>query len=233
MRTLRNRFVDIGRERARHLAQRFGRELRIARVGMGLTQRQLALRSGVSQGFVSLVERGLRTPSWPIACQLSAAVGCELSLKLFPAEGVGLRDSGQASLAEVIAEAAHPRWRARLEVPLGDGSRRAVDIGLDHEDEVVALEIERGLVDLQAQYRAATLKRNRIAGHESRPVRLVIGVPDTPAIARVLAAHDALIQRALPVPSRAIWSALHRGTVVGGDGILLIPRPSRRRRLAG
>lgn len=124
MRTLMNRAADIGRERARYLAMRYGKELRIARVGGGLTQRQLATRAGVSQGFVSLVERGMRQPRWDIACSLAAACGCELGLKLHPSEGLHLRDSGQMRLADSVASAAHAAWRVRLEQPIGDGSRR-------------------------------------------------------------------------------------------------------------
>jgi len=228
MRTLRNRIVDIGRARARYLRIFMGKELRIARVSGGLTQQRAAARAGVSQAFVSLVERGLRTPSWEVGCRLAAAVGCELSLRLYPAEGVGLRDSGQMELAEAIAAAAHPRWRLRLEDPVGDGSRRAVDIGLDHPEELGVMELEGGLADFQGQYRIAALKRDAISARADRPVRLIIGVPDTAMIRRVLGTHAELIRRALPVSSRAIWRALRNGTPIGGDGILLIPRPSRR-----
>lgn len=228
VRTLMNRAVDIGRERARYIGVRYGRELRIARVSGGLTQRQLAMRAGVSQGLVSLVERGLRQPRWDIACTLAAACGYELGVRLHPADGLRLRDSGQMRLADVVAAAAHTAWRIRLEQPIGDGSRRAVDIALDHAEERAIVEIERGLVDFQAQYRASVLKRDVVAGQSGRPVRLIIGVPDTRATRRVLAEHADLIRRVLPIPSRAIWRAIRHGTVIGGDGILFIaPRRPR------
>jgi transcriptional regulator with XRE-family HTH domain len=218
-----NRAVDIGRERARFLAIRYGKELRIARVGVGLSQRHLALRAGVSQGFVSLVERGMRQPRWDVACRLSAACGYELGLKLYPADGLRLRDSGQMALANPIASRAHPTWGVRLEVPIGDGSRRAVDIGLDRADERAIIEIERGLADFQSQYRAAALKRDALAAQIGQPVRLIIGVPDTRATRRVLAEHADLIRRVLPTPSRSIWRALEHGTPIGSDGVLFIP----------
>jgi transcriptional regulator with XRE-family HTH domain len=228
MRTLMNRAADIGRERSRYLAMRYGKELRIARVGGGLTQRQLATRAGVSQGFVSLVERGLRQPRWDIACSLAAACGCELGVKLHPSEGLRLRDSGQMRLADAVAAAAHAAWRVRLEQPIGDGSRRAVDMAMDHAQERAIVEIERGLVDFQAQYRTSVLKRDVLAGQSGRPVRLIIGVPDTRATRRALAEHMDLIRRVLPIPSRAIWRAIEHGIVIGGDGILFIG-PRRRR----
>jgi transcriptional regulator with XRE-family HTH domain len=226
-----NRAVDIGRERARYLAVRFGRELRIARVSAGLTQEQLASRARVSQAFVSLVERGLRRPRWDVACRLAAGCGYELSVRLHPADGLRLRDSGQMELAEVVADATHPAWRLRLEDPIGDGSRRAVDIAMDHAEEIAVVELERGLADFQAQYRAAALKREAVATASDRPVRLIIGVPDTEATRRILAQHADLIRRVLPVTSRSIWHALRNGIPIGGDGILFVPtRASRRHR---
>jgi transcriptional regulator with XRE-family HTH domain len=225
---MRNRAIDIGRERARYLALRFGRELRIARVSAGLTQKELAIRAHVSQTFVSFVERGMRHPRWDVACRLAAACGHELGLRLNPAAGLRLRDTGQMQLAEAVARAAHATWRVRLEDPIGDGSRRAVDIAMDHTDEIAIVEIERGLVDFQAQFRAATLKREVVARMSDRPVRLVVGVPDTVGTRRILSQHSDLIGRVLPVTSRSIWHALRNGLPIGGDGILFIAtRPSR------
>lgn len=46
-------------------------QLRKARRAAGLTQTQLASRLGKSQGYVSLLERGLRSPSMPLAKRLA------------------------------------------------------------------------------------------------------------------------------------------------------------------
>jgi transcriptional regulator with XRE-family HTH domain len=226
---MRNRAADVGQQRARFLAARFGTELRVARVSAGLPQRQLATRAAVSQGFVSLIERGLRLPSWNVACRLAAACGCELGLRLYPSGGVGLRDSGQLGLAELVAAEVHRSRSVRLEVPVGDGSRRAVDMVLAHPAELLLIEIERGIADFQGQVRPATLKRDAVGAGSRVPVRLVLGIPDTRAHRRMLAEHRELIDRVLPVASRAIWKALRDGTPIGGDGILLIRvrRPRR------
>jgi transcriptional regulator with XRE-family HTH domain len=176
--TFRRRPVDVGRDRARFLRHRFGGELRTSRVVAGLSQASVAGRAAVSQSFASGVERGTRGASLEVACRLAAAVGYELSLRLYPADGVSLRDSGQLAIAQAIVSSAHASWHARLEAPIGTGDRRAADLILEGIDEVLHIEIERGLADLQAQVRAAQLKRESIVARYDRAVRLVIAVPD-------------------------------------------------------
>lgn len=41
----------------------------------GMTQRELAKASGVSQGAISMIANGLRDPSWSIVCALADALG--------------------------------------------------------------------------------------------------------------------------------------------------------------
>ncbi|HEX9738284.1 MAG TPA: helix-turn-helix transcriptional regulator [Candidatus Limnocylindria bacterium] len=55
------------RSRSRHLAARFGTELRIARVTSGLSQEQLAGAAGLGQTAVSRVERGIIRRRWKCA----------------------------------------------------------------------------------------------------------------------------------------------------------------------
>jgi transcriptional regulator with XRE-family HTH domain len=222
VRNFRNRRADIGRERARELARRFGLELRIARTAAGLTQKQVAVGSGVSQQIVSQAERGDIGLSLIARCQMTAAVGHELGLRLWPVEGVALRDSGQLALAEAILSALHVSWAARLEAPIATADRRAADLLLTRTDEVVEIEIERTLVDLQGQLRAGQLKRESLAERFDLPVRLVIAVPDGARIRAKLAPFEDVLSRALPVPSREIASALRMGRTIGGDGLLFV-----------
>jgi hypothetical protein len=44
--------------------------------------------------------------------------------------------------------------------------------------------------------------------------------------------HADVLSRAFPIPSRTIWQAIRRGRPIGGDGILFVPRPARRRHAA-
>jgi hypothetical protein len=151
-----------------------------------------------------------------------AAVGQELALQLYPTDGVELRDSGQLSMANAILATLHPTWSARLESPIGAGDRRAADILLTRHDEKVEIEIERSLVDLQAQLRAGQLKRNALAERSDVPVRLVIAVPDGARIRARLAPFEELLAQALPIRSREVMAALRMGQPIGGDALLFV-----------
>jgi transcriptional regulator with XRE-family HTH domain len=230
MRPFKSRAASVGRERCRYVARRFGQELRLARMAAGLTQAQVAARADVSQTVVSEAERGHTDISLEARCRLTAACGHELGLRLYPVATVSLRDSGQLAIAQAISTAAHPRWTAQLEHPIAPGDLRAADLTLAIPEELLHIEVERALVDAQAQFRAAQLKRAELARLEARPVRLVIAVPDAARSRQRLAPFGALIRQTLPARSRDIWRAIRRGTPVGGDGIVFV-RPDRAVRL--
>lgn len=219
----------MGRARARFLAARFGTELRIARVTAGLTQSALARLAQVSQQEVSKAERGATDVSLDVRCRLAAVTGHELGWRLYPVATVRLRDSGQLSVAQAIVDAAHPSWKAELEVPVARGDARAADLVLRGPLATLHVEIERALVDFQGQLRSAQLKRQALAvAGDVRPIRLVIAVPATDATRARLRPFRELIAEALPVTSREMWRALRDGTPPDGDGILLV-RASRHR----
>jgi len=222
MRNFRARTADTGRGRARYLATAFGRELRIARVTAGLSQARLASLAGTSQTEVSKAERGLLDVSLEARCRLAAACGHELGWRLYPVATVRLRDSGQMALAQAIVGATHSSLRPRLEVPVAPGDPRAADLILTGETEVIHVEIERALVDFQAQLRSAQTKRGLLAAHEERPIRLVIAVPATMKSRERLVPFEQLIAQTMPMPSRRIASALRNGEPIGGDGILFV-----------
>jgi transcriptional regulator with XRE-family HTH domain len=189
----------------------------------GLSQAQVARRAGVSQALVSQVERGRTIPSIRVMYRLASATGHDLSVRLFPADGIRLRDSGQLGLAQTIRHETHPGWRVRLEVPVGaPPDRRAADLVLESSAEHVAIEVERALLDLQAQLRSAQLKRTALAATTQRAVRLVLAIPDTRRNRAVVELHRSLVESALPIASRRIWTCLRAGTPIGGDGLLWV-----------
>ena len=209
----------------------FGRELRIARMNAGLAQAEMARLAGVSQQEASKAERGATDVSLDARCRLAAGCGHELGWRLYPVATVRLRDSGQMALAQTIVGVAHESWRPRLEVPVAPGDPRAADLLLTGPAEIVHIEIERALVDFQAQLRSAQVKRGVMAAQHERPMRLVIAVPATATTRERLAPFEHLIAQTMPVPSRMIASALRNGEPVGGDGILFVRGPPPTKRL--
>jgi transcriptional regulator with XRE-family HTH domain len=229
MRNFRQNPLRTGRSRSKYLAGLFGRELRVARMTAGLTQAEMARLAAVSQQEASKTERGAADISLEARCRLAAACGHELGWRLYPVATVRLRDSGQMALAQAIVGAAHPSWRARLEVPVAPGDPRAADLVLAGETEIIHIEIERALVDFQAQLRSAQLKRQLLEADDERPIRLVIAVPATTRSRERLAPYTQLIGQTMPAPSRRVWRAIARGEPVGGDGILFVAqRPTKR-----
>jgi transcriptional regulator with XRE-family HTH domain len=207
------------------LARLIGRELRLA--SMGMTQREIARRSGISQSAVSRAFSGRVCPTMAVLLRLCEAVGHRASVKLYPHDGVGLRDSGQLELADVIRASCHSVWRLALEVPVArPPDRRAADMLLLGTHEANMIEIERGLFDFQAQYRAAVMKRESMVERLGRPVNLLVGVPDTPVARQRLAPHATLVSASLPIPSARAWAAIRSGTSVGGDALLWIRKRS-------
>lgn len=189
---------------------------------VGMTQAQLASRGAVSQQEVSRAEVGQLGVSLEARCRMAAACGHEVALKLFPVGTVSLRDSGQLSLASALLEVLHPIWRPRFEVPVAAGDLRAADMLLSHPDELVQVEIERALVDFQAQLRSGQVKREVLAAAESRPVRLVLAVPDTHAIREGLRPIAPLLERSLPMGTRGIMAAFRGGRPLGSDGLVIL-----------
>ncbi|MGZ6255657.1 MAG: helix-turn-helix domain-containing protein [Candidatus Limnocylindria bacterium] len=217
----------MGRSRSRYLATAFGRELRVARMTAGLTQAALASLAGLSQQEASKAEHGRTDLSLEARCRLAAACGHELGWRLYPVATVRLRDSGQLALAQAIVAVAHRSWKASLEVPVAPGDARAADLLLAGPAEIIHIEIERALVDFQAQLRSAQLKREALNANDGRAVRLVIAVPDTRSTKARLAPYGELIARTLPAPSRTIWRAIRAAELINEDGILFVRAPRR------
>jgi transcriptional regulator with XRE-family HTH domain len=201
------------------------RELAIACAVAGLTQRDLARRLGTSQSRVSRILAGEVALTFATASEIALACGHRVSVRVLPSDGVRLRDSGQLTLAQVIKDQAHGSWRVALELPTGSGpDRRAADMVLINPVEAIMLELERWLRDVQAQLRAAQLKRAALSERMGRPVRLVLGVPDTRAMRKALEPFVDLIASALPVGSRRAWACIRSGELLGGDALLWIRR---------
>jgi hypothetical protein len=100
----------------------------------------------------------------------------------------------------------------------------AADIVLENEQQVIQIEVERALVDFQAQWRAANVKRESFSQRIDRPVVLILAVPDSATVRKRLESHEGLISRALPTSSAEIWRALRGCQSLRDDGLLFVRR---------
>jgi transcriptional regulator with XRE-family HTH domain len=57
----------------------FGRRLRELRQKYGVTQQQLSISTGLTEGYISNMERGLKVPSLTTILRLAVALGCKVT----------------------------------------------------------------------------------------------------------------------------------------------------------
>ena len=70
----------------RKFAVSFGQVVRFRRRHLGLAQEALADQAGIHRTTVSLIERGLRSPTVDIAQEIARALGTKLSVMVAEAE---------------------------------------------------------------------------------------------------------------------------------------------------
>ena len=64
-----------------------GNLIRLARIEMGLSQRELARRARTSQATISAYEAGEKSPSLETLARIVRAAGLDLRIQLAPADG--------------------------------------------------------------------------------------------------------------------------------------------------
>jgi len=198
-------------------------------MSVGWTLRTVAQRSKCSQASVSRLEAGDARLSLILVSRIVGALGMDLSVRVFPGAGIGLRDSGQLALAELLRAQAHPSWRIGFEVPIGNDSRQAADMVLTGASAALHLELESRLVDFQAQLRGGQLKRDGLQQRFRTHVAFVLALRDTETNRAAVRANKAVIGTALPATASDVWRAIRSGVPFVADGLLwLRPAGSQR-----
>jgi transcriptional regulator with XRE-family HTH domain len=212
------RRVDRGRRQGALLLRRIGEEIRDARRAAGLSQREVAAAAGLSQSFLSRVERTAGSAAtFEQLAVVCAVVGLRLAAGAYP-EGDPLRDRGQARLLERFKAELPPGARLPTEVPLGIlGDLRAWDAMLHLGGQRCPIEAETALRDLQATDRRIALKMA-----DTGVTTVILLVADTAANRAVLRAHRELLRDRYPLDGRAILRALRAGRCPEASGILVV-----------
>jgi len=97
-------------------AYALGSELADARRTRGLNQRQLAELTGINQGDISRIERGVLAPTSPTLMRLAAGLGARIAIQLLPEDASSLRRTGLNSTA---ARKTAPRKAALIKLASG------------------------------------------------------------------------------------------------------------------
>jgi transcriptional regulator with XRE-family HTH domain len=211
------RAVERGRRLGRAQRRRLGEELRIARLGAGLSQRALGRVIGRSHSTIGRIERAVvANLSIDLVAVLASVLGLDLRVALFP-DGSPVRDVAHLALLERLHRrlGAGLRWRVEVPIPIA-GDRRAADGMVDSDTFDAIVEAETRIGDVQALIRRIDLKQRDMGAR-----RVILLLADTRHNRAVLANVPEL-KRRFPVSTRGALAALSRGLDPGGDAIVLL-----------
>lgn len=209
--------------------QRVGAALRAVRIRRGWTQRELALRCGVSPSLVSLIERGhLESVTVRALRRVAGALDVRLELlaRMRGGELERIINAGHAALHEDLARHLDglPGWIHAPEVSFSVfGERGVIDILAWHsattsllvvelKTELVALEDLLTTMDVRLRL-AAKIAADR--GWRARSISGWVILADTRPNRRRAATHSATLRSAFPADGRVMrgWLRKPAGTV--------------------
>lgn len=210
--------TSIATVRARTDLSSVARELRAARIELGLSQVDVARAVRLSDAQVSRIECGLmQNASLATLGRIGAVVGLEVRLRAFPS-GDPLRDRAHVDLLERLHRSIHPGLRWRTEVPLPiRGDQRAWDATISGRTWEIGVEAETRPTDTQALFRRIALKLR-----DSGLDEVVLVLPPTRYVRGVLRSLDETLRATFPVPGPAALERLAAGQPPGGSAIIVI-----------
>jgi hypothetical protein len=210
--------IHEARRQASWFVAEIGRELRVARVCTGRTQRHIGLTVGRSASRISRIEAGkVQRVSLPELMSIAAAVGLKVWVKCFPG-GRRPLDAAQLGLIERFNARLHPSWRRELEavIPL-PGDLRATDELIRIEGCSCAVEAITRFADVQAQVRPARAKQRDIGAN-----RLILLVAGSRSNRRMVQEAGPVLREVFPIGPRVALKALAEGRDPGGDCLILL-----------
>lgn len=195
-----------------------GRELRVARILAGQTQRDVAAILRTSTSHVSRVEHGLiRGLTMAQLHRHAAAVGLKPYVNLYPLVARPL-DRAQLQLFERLRARISAVWTVTLEATMPiRGDLRAADAMLAIPGCRCVVEIVTRLADFQAQLRSARRKVRDLGAD-----RLILVLAATPTNRRAVRDSGRAVDDAFPVRTKEALRRLAAGTDPGGDALILL-----------
>ncbi len=225
------------RTRRRDLFRALGTEIRTMREDAGRSQAAIARAAGVAQSHLSEVEAGTAEPSVAVIAAIGAALGADLSVRLFPNTGPRIRDRSQLAMGEAVIAALHERWRVVPEVPVYRPVRGVIDLVLEEASgpDTVSTELQSQLRRIEQQVRWCVQKTDALAAlpeQSGRRVGRLLVVRNTAAMRDIARGAAGTLRAAYPAGSAAAiaslagtdpWpgAAMVWANVVGGSARLL------------
>lgn len=147
---------------------------------------------------------------------ISACLGADLGVRLFPGTGPRLKDRFQAPMIEALIRILHPRWIPMPELPVPK-ARGFVDLALVMRGEIIGVACEA-----QSELRAIDVVQRRllektlavaelgVAGTTVSPLLLVRSTSATRAVVRM---YEATLGATFSAATGAVYAALVSDTV--------------------
>lgn len=193
----------------------------------GLSRAELSRGSGVDSSFLARIEGGTASPSFETYALLAAALGADLSVRLYPNTGPTIRDQHQARILEALLALVHPRWRAYPEIAVRRPSRGWIDVAL-HDPRsriILATEIQSELRRLEQLIRWSGEKAASLPSWEGWP-----HLGEAPAVSQLLIVRDTRATRSIAREFRrtlqAAFPAHPEDALTALSGVAPWPGPS-------
>jgi transcriptional regulator with XRE-family HTH domain len=179
--------------RAGESLRQLGAEFRRLREDAGLSLTAVAGAAGIHRTHLQLIEGGERDASAQVLARVAAALGAEVSTRLFPTSGPRLRDRFQAPILEAFLRLLASHWIQAVEVLVHRPVRGIVDaVILDRvARRIVAIEAQSEVRRLEHQIRWARSKADAL------PSSTLWDPADPPAISRILLLRSTVATREL------------------------------------
>jgi transcriptional regulator with XRE-family HTH domain len=222
---------------------RIGARFRALRHRLDWRQIDVARRAGVSQGVVSLVERGqLERSRLPVCGAIARALDADVLVQLRWRGGDldRLLDEGHASLVNAVVELMRQwRWEIRVEVQYAIYAERgSIDVLAWHSatGTLLVIEVKTELTSVEETLRkhdekarlAAGIARKQLGWHASGVARL-LALPELSTARRRVERYRAALDAAYPQRGQELRRWL-RAPSGGRSGLLFLAAGSRDRR---
>ena len=153
--------------------------------------------------------------------RIGAALGMDLSVRLYPGTGPLIRDHIQAAMIEALLSLLDERWRPSPEVTLHRSVRGVIDLVLDAPEEpLVACEAQSELRRLEQQLRWSQVKADALSQARGRPVSRLLLLRSTRRTRAIVGEFSDTIRAAFPTPAADAHGALAGTSRWSGDALL-------------
>lgn len=161
---MRTRLQVVADRAAAESLRAIGEQLRHMREDSGLSRAAVARVAGIHPSYLRLVESGQREASHAVLHRVSAALGADASLRIFPNTGPPIRDHIQARMVEAFLAVLPPSWQRYVEVPVHRPVRGVIDLVIAHppSGRVVSIEAHSDLRRHEQQLRWAAEKTDAL-----------------------------------------------------------------------